>query len=306
MLTNGAFSVIVSFALCLPAAVINSKQPVNYSQDLPETIDFGEQAAFGQDTQGAVGEEREAAISKALQQKKSGDQQGALATLLDALKILPHDTTLLKDLAVQALQMKRYEIADSAAREARTLAPGDLETLYALARIELEEDFYSKSRKDFQDYLAARPKDASAHYGFGHLLQRNLDVDGAKVEFKRSIELQPQQTESYYQLGQIALDAHENSEAESFFRTVLTRAPEHGGALAGLGILSYRAHKFGEAEPLLEHAISSTPEYQPAHYYLGLCLYRLNKSQQADEQLSLAKNLAEKQQGKSSPLPPVH
>jgi Flp pilus assembly protein TadD len=247
--------------------------------------------------------ESKRAIAIALQQKSAGDQEGALTTLQMALIRRPHDLTLLKDIAVQALQMNRLKLADSAAREAHTLDPVDLDTLYALARIESEEDFFPASRKDFQIYLAARPADASAHYGFGHLLQRNQDVDGATAEFRRSIELQPMQTESYYQLGQMALDGHRDQEATKLFERTLTRAPQHGGALTGLGILAYRGHQYGQAEVLLERAVSTSPAYQPAHYYLGLVLNRLGQKEQSEQQLTLAKNLAEKRQGKSQPVP---
>lgn len=256
--------------------------------------------ASGEDQEGA---ESERAIAIALQQKSAGDQEASLTTLQMALIRRPHDLTLLKDIAAQALQMNRLKLADSAAREAHTLDPADLDTLYALARIESEEDFFPASRKDFQIYLAARPADASAHYGLGHLLQRNQDVDGATAEFRRSIELQPMQTESYYQLAQMALDGHHDQEATRLFERTLARAPQHGGALTGLGILAYRGHQYGQAEVLLERAISTSPAYQPAHYYLGLVLNRLGQKERSEQQLTLAKNLAEKQQGKSHPVP---
>ncbi|MDQ2840568.1 MAG: tetratricopeptide repeat protein [Acidobacteriota bacterium] len=247
--------------------------------------------------------ERTQAIGTALQKRAAGDQEGALLTLQTALNQSPHDVTLLRDVAVQALQLKRLKLADSVAREAHTLDPADLETLYALARIESEEDLFLASRKDFETYLAARPADASAHYGLGHLLQRNQDVDGATAEFQRSIELQPVQTESYYQLGQIALDGHHDSEAKLLFERTLTRAPQHGGALTGLGILAYREHQYGQAQVFLERAISTSPDYQPAHYYLGLALNRLGQKERSEQQMTLAKELAEKLQGKSQPLP---
>ena len=251
-------------------------------------------------------EVRAAAIAQALQQRAAGDQDGALTTLERALTVMPHDVVLLKDIAIQALQMNQFKVADAAAREAYGLAPKDLDALYTLARIEAEEDFYPASRKHFLEYLQARPDDASAHYGLGHLLQRNEDTDGASAEFHRSIELQPLQTESYYQLGQIALDGNRNQEAETLFQQVLARAPTHGGALTGAGILAYRAHQYAQAAPLLEQAVASSPNYQPAHYYLGLVWNRLGQTQKSAQELSLAQHLAAEQQGKAKPMAPQY
>ena len=247
--------------------------------------------------------EVELAVKTALQQKAAGDQEGALTTLQTALEHAPRNQTLLKDLAIQALGLRRLKLADLYARRAHTLDSADLDTLYALARIEAEEDLFAASEKDFQTYLAARPNDASAHYGLAHLLQRNQEVDGAALEFRRSIALQPLQTESYYQLGQMALDAHREDEAESFFKQTLARDPEHGGSLTGLGILAYRGHKLDQARTFLKHAVLSSPDYQPAHYYLGLVLNRLGEKEEAAQELAVAKSLAELQQGKSSPQP---
>ena len=126
----------------------------------------------------------------------------------------------------------------------------------------------------------------------------------ATNEFKRSIELQPVQTESYYQLGQIALDAHQDDEAQRLFEKTLSRSGTHGGALTGTGILAFRKKDYISARQYLSQAARSSPDYQPAHYYLGLTLEHLGEKADAGSELKIATELAQKQQGKSNPLPP--
>lgn len=247
--------------------------------------------------------ERNAAVALALQARSSGNPAAALATLQHAHEALPDDATLLTDLGVQQQAMHLLQPAAASLTSALALDPSNLTALYALARVETDQENFASAEQHFRSYLAARPNDASAHYGLGWLIQLQLHTDAASAEFQRSIALQPLQTESYFQLGQIALDGHRADEARSMFQKTLSRAPTHGGALTGLGILDYRAKDYPAARESLTRAIQSYPDYQPAHYYLGLTLTRLGDKAAATRELALAADLARKQQGKSQPIP---
>ena len=247
--------------------------------------------------------EFEAATALALESKREGDQEAALACLQHARESLPDDPVLLRYAGVQAFEMHRLAAAAEALQASLALAPADVQTTYARARVEAEQQLPVQAERDFRTYLTARPNDASGHYGLGHLLQTQLRVDDAAAEFRRSIELQPVQTESYYQLGQMALDAHRDDEAARLFEQTLRRAPQHGGSLTGLGIVAFRAKRYDEAATRLREAVAAAPEYQPAHYYLGLSLGRLQDAEGSARELKVAAELAAEQQGKGAPLP---
>ncbi len=247
--------------------------------------------------------EFDAATSLALESKREGNQQAALACLEHARESLPDDAVLLRYVGVQAFDMHLLAAAAEALQASIKLAPTDVQTTYALARVEAEQQLPVQAERDFRAYLAARPSDASAHYGLGHLLQTQLRLDDAAAEFRRSIELQPVQTESYYQLGQMALDAHRDDEAARLFEQTLARAPQHGGSLTGLGIVAFRAKRYDEAAKRLREAVAAAPDYQPAHYYLGLSLGRMQDAEGAARELKVAADLATEQQGKGAPLP---
>jgi Flp pilus assembly protein TadD len=151
---------------------------------------------------------------------------------------------------------------------------------------------------DLRAYLRARPNDASAHFGLGHILAMEQRADAARAEFERSIALQPVQTESYYQIGKIELDAHHDAKAESLFLKTLDRDPSHGGALAGMGMLAFRDKEYIKAEEYLAAAEKASPHYGPAHYYRGLALARLGRKDEADSELRTATEL-----GSTTPNP---
>lgn len=249
-------------------------------------------------------DELAAATAIALEARAAGRPDSALACLRHARESLPDDPTLLTDYGIQAQQMHLLPEAAEALKAALILSPGRLDTIYALARVETDQDHLPEAEQHLRAYLAARPGDASAHFGLGHVLERQQQTEAAAVEFRRSIQLQPTQSESYYQLGQMALDVHQDASARPLFEKTLARDPRHGGALTGLGIIAYRAKDYEAARQQLLAATEASPDYQPAHYYLGLTLARLGDKPASDRELRTAVELAGKQQGKGNPLPP--
>lgn len=237
-----------------------------------------------------------AAIQDALASRAAGDQDNALAKLLQALKFVPNSPELLTDFGIQADSMNIYHNADKALTKAHRLDPSNLKTLYALAHVELDEQNMPAAEKHLRAYLQQRPDDATAHYGLGHLLHMISQDDQAITQLKRSIALQPQQIASYYELGVIALDRGNSAEAQSEFTHVLKLNPYHGGALTGMGMLAFRARNYQLAEKYLSQAVLYAPSYVPAHRYYAMTLMRLGKKSQAAQQLAEAQSLTAQQQ----------
>lgn len=239
--------------------------------------------------------EIQAAIKNALALRAAGDQNGALAALVQAIKAVPNSTELLTDFGIQADAMKIYQDADHALTKAHKLDPENLTTLYALAHVELDEQDMPGAEKHLREYLQKRPKDATAHYGLGHLLHMLSQDNAAIVQLQRSIALQPDQTASYYELGVIALDRQKNQEAKAEFSHVLSMNPYHGGALTGMGILAFRSKDYKAASNYLSKAVLYAPDYIPAHRYYAMTLTHLGEKSQAAHQIEIAQALAARQ-----------
>jgi len=256
------------------------------------------QAALAINPQAKTAQQGEvhSAIQDALASRAAGDQDDALAKLLQALKFAPDSIQLLTDFGIQADSMNIYHDADKALTKAHRLDPANLKTLYALAHVELDEQNMPAAEKHLRAYLQQRPDDATARYGLGHLLHMISQDDQAITQLKRSIALQPQQIASYYELGVIALDRNNRAEAQSEFAHVLKLNPYHGGALTGMGMLAIRAGNYQLAEKYLSQAVVYAPSYVPAHRYYAMTLLRLGKKSQARQQISEAQSLTAQQQ----------
>ena len=272
-------------------------------QRLPEAMEKFE-AALAVDPRDPAARtgERKTAVILALHARAAGSNDAALLCLQHARNALPDDPEILLDLGVQAMNMHRLTLAAAALHTGVALDLQNLKLLYALARVETDQEHFADAQAHYTAYLQQNPNDASAHYGLGRVYQMQQQTDQAIAEFSRSIVLQPAQAESYFQLGQMQLDAHRDAEARTNFTKALASTPNHGGALTGLGILRYRSKDYDGASDLLAKAVATSPDYQPAHYYLGLALRRIGKQQEAEKELETAAWLSASQQAKSQPV----
>jgi tetratricopeptide (TPR) repeat protein len=230
----------------------------------------------------------------ALNARSAGHSDEALADLLRAHKFAPENVRLLFDLGVLEDEMHLYLDADKTLMHLESLQPGDPNVLYAVARVKLDLGQLAPAEEKMKAYLKSHPDDASAHFGLGRIYRQGLQLDKARSEFERSIELQPQQTEAYFQLGDTELEQKNYQDAVVNFSKTLLGNPKHGGALAGTGIAYYRQKQYDKAAQFLKEAIQIAPQYQPGHYYLGLTLARLGKAEDSQRELSIATDLADK------------
>jgi Flp pilus assembly protein TadD len=229
--------------------------------------------------------ESTAATQLALSARRDGHPEIALEVLRHACEKEPDDPQLLLDRGIQATDLEQLPEAEQSLHAARALAPKNLTILYALARVEIEEQHMPDAERDLKAYLAVKPSDASAHYGLGHIYAMQQRTAEARAEFETSLKLQPKQTESYYQLGELDLEAHQDAQAAPLFQRVLAAAPNHAGALTGMGELSFRAKQYATAEHYLAEAEKADPGYPLPHYYRGLALARLGRTEEAQAEL---------------------
>jgi tetratricopeptide (TPR) repeat protein len=238
-----------------------------------------------------------AATELAMSARRDGHPEAALKVLEHARTKLPDDPKLLLDIGIESTEMGLLPEATDSLQAARKLDASDPDILYALARLEMEEQRFQAAETDLRAYLARRPEDASAYFGLGKVLEVAQRTTEARVEFERSIQLQPAQTESYYELGQLELEVQHDAQAAPLFQKVLARDATHGGALTGMGIIAFRSKNYIQAEQYLAQAEKAAPSYQPAHYYRGLALARLGRKDESQRELQIAAELDRKQEG---------
>jgi tetratricopeptide (TPR) repeat protein len=301
--TSGKFEeaneLLADFAQRKPAdtAVLIELGRVQMKQGLNDDAmrSFGAALAVEPHSISAREGEVKAAITAALVDRNAGDDDGALSCLLRAVKLVPDSPELLTDFGIQADSMQIYRDADTALTHAHVLDPANPKILYALARVELDEQKTDEAESNLRAYLKVRPDDATAHYGLGRLLHMVARNDEARVELERSIALHPRQSESYYELGEVALDLHQDAEAKAEYEKVLAVAPQHGGALTGMGILAFRAKDYAAAEKYLRTAVMYAPDHPKAHQFYAMTLAQLGRKTEAERETAVAQDLIERQ-----------
>ena len=222
---------------------------------------------------------------------RSGNKEQALAILLRARDVLPHDPELLYEFAMVAKDTGLRKDAQAALEEALRVRPGYQEARYALARVYLDENMAKMAEQEMRKYLAVKPDDATAQYGLGFILVAEEKVDEARAAFEKSLALEPNQTESVFELGRIAAQKGDDLSAGEDFKKVLSRDPHHAGALTELGSMEYRAADYGKAKNDLEQAIAAAPGFQKAHYFYALTLAKLGQKEEAGRQFAISRSL---------------
>lgn len=278
-------------------AVLVKLGEIQLSQKLSDDAmrSFGKALAIDPTQTTAQAGEVRAVVESALADRNAGDNNGALSCLVQGLKAVPDSVTLLLDFGIQADAMQIYVDADKALTRAHKIEPQNAKVLYALARVQIDEQKLPEAEANLKAYLKMNPNDASAYYGLGHLLHMLDKDDEAKAALDKSIALQPRQTESYYELGEIALHANDSAEAESDYARVLALDPAHGGALTGMGEVAFRAKNYRRAERYLRKAVLYAPNYAKAHQFYAMTLEKLGERTQAREEFATAQRLAAEQ-----------
>lgn len=234
---------------------------------------------------------REIAAAASADLVRSGNKEKALALMLRAHKVLPHDPGLLVETALAAMESGLYRDAEGFLTEALAIQAEFPRAIYALARAYLGASKGQLAEAEMRKYLALRPDDATAHYGLGYILMSEQKVEEARAAFEKSLQLEPRQTESLFQLGELASQEGKPELAAERYTRVLDVDPRHGGALTGLGTLAYRAGKLDEAQSHLERAVAAAPSYYKAHYYYALTLKKLGKKEDSDREFRISTDL---------------
>ena len=234
---------------------------------------------------------RETAASASADLMRAGNKDQALALMLRAHKVLPHDPDLLVETALAAMESGLYQDAEAFLTDALAIRAAFPRAIYALARAYLGGSKGQLAEAEMRKYLALKPDDATAQYGLGYILMSEQKVEDARAAFEKSLALEPRQTESLFQLGEIASQEGKGEQAAEQYAKVLDVDPTHGGALTGLGTLVYRAGKLDEALGYLERAVASAPSYYKAHYYYALTLKKLGKKEDSDREFQIATGL---------------
>jgi len=174
-----------------------------------------------------------------------------------------------------------------AARKALELDPTLVDAHVLLADAAQKEWRWGEAEAEYQQAIALRPNDASAHSGLGSWLSCQGRADEAFAEIRRGRELDPLVV-SGNDLGWTLFYARRYVEAEHELRSELAVRPDNAHVLLGLGFVLVANHDASGAVEVLEKAVSLSKR---APAVLGLLIYAYAQSGDRGDSLRLLQEL---------------
>ena len=222
---------------------------------------------------------------------QAGDNEKALALLIQARKAAPKDPDVLFDFGMVALRMSLLPDSMKAFEDVLSVRADDPPALYGLGRAQLALSKFQESKSEFDRYVQLRPAEASGHFALGIALGALQQNKEARAQFEESVRLQPHQIEAYVQLGLLDLQEGNAEKAAAHLNQALERNPNHAAALAGMGQVEFQKKNYSAAADVLRRAISGDASNRAAHYYLGLTYARLGRKEDSEKELQTASQL---------------
>ncbi len=151
--------------------------------------------------------------------------------------------------AKQQQEQAQQEAADSAklASKRATLAPltdslkaylvlhgDDIDAHLHYADALYEGNYWDEAQKEFEIYLAKRPKDADAIVDYAFVMtQTTHDFKGAIDEIEKALKIDPDHVKGLFNAGLLSVQAYDDkneaiSKAESYFKRALAAAEKKG------------------------------------------------------------------------------
>jgi Tfp pilus assembly protein PilF len=121
--------------------------------------------------------------------------------------------------------------------------------------------------------------------------------------YEQAIALNAKLAALYYLAADtmLKITGADTARAEKYLRRAVELDPNLGAAYLTWGRLYVRANRYSDAAPLLERAVSLQPELLEAHYQLSRVLVKLNRPDEANRELTIFKQLTEKQKAQNEP-----
>lgn len=134
-------------------------------------------------------------------------------------------------LGVAALNLKRVDLAEAAARRARELAPGQRDYELLQVGIWIQQGRIDEADARMARLFATEPKSAELRMGYARLLLDNGERDAARRQLEAVLALDPLHQDALYALGVLAFNDGRHADAETHLRKILVGPRAQDAAL---------------------------------------------------------------------------
>jgi tetratricopeptide (TPR) repeat protein len=156
-----------------------------------------------------------------------------------------------------------------------------LNKLLTDAQAALDAKDYATAAKDYQDFLAKRPDEASVHFQLGYTYTALQKPTEAAQEYRKAIDLDPGMAAAYMNLGLTLVQTNPAAAIQPLLKAVELKPDEMAANLA-LGVAYEGTHKTVEAEKSYAAAVKIDPKNFDAHASLARVLLDEKKGPEAE------------------------
>jgi tetratricopeptide (TPR) repeat protein len=192
------------------------------------------------------------------------------------------------------------DLSTHASQQLLHAAPGSYQAHQINAEVLEAQGKVPEAIAEYRKVLAMDPGLAGIHYRLGRLLlageRDSATLEAARQEFEAELQANPSDPSSEYELGEMARTARVWDEALEHFGRALRSEPNFPAALVGLGRTLVSAGRAPEAVEPLEKAVRLEPDDPVAHYQLSFAYRRVGREAEAQKELTLYRELHDKQQ----------
>lgn len=169
------------------------------------------------------------------------------------------------------------EAAETAYREALSMAPGLAQAWSGLADVLRRRGKLAQAIKAIRESLRAVPDDPQARLQLASLLAASGDKRGAETAFREALAARPRSAMVALGLGDLLSFLDRMDEAREVYRQGLDSNPGDTDLLAALGENLLECDQLEEAESFLRRALEIRPGHVRAWFNLGKTLIRAGR-----------------------------
>lgn len=160
-------------------------------------------------------------VARLLAQSSSKAADTALKVMQAIADQYPQKSAAQQALGIVALRHGRLELAEQAARKARSLAPEAREPKVLLAGVLVRGGKLPEAEVMFEEAAKGEPNAADLRLGFAKILLEAQHREAARTQLRKALEAKPGYADALYALGVLAYNDRDFDAAESNFKLVL-------------------------------------------------------------------------------------
>ncbi|MGA2628607.1 MAG: tetratricopeptide repeat protein [Terriglobia bacterium] len=211
------------------------------------------------------------------------DFAGALEAFQKASELDPKLSQARLGAALALEGLKRDPEAAAQFEQYLTAQPGDFETRFHLASIDLQQGKNEKALEGLQMVYSADPKMPGVAAALGDVCALLKRLPESEKYYREALAASPGEPDLHRALGQTLLDQQKYPEAEAEFRACLKLDPRNKDAFKGLATSVYLQKRYGEAVPLMEAQAAAPNPPVGLYFVLGSCYDHLRDLPKAIE-----------------------